>query len=369
MSVIVPARNEEACLGLCLESLVSQSGVDFEIIVVDDSSTDRTAEIARSFANRAIANSTGVDARGYTRSAGLVSMRVVSAPPLPENWIGKNHATAVGAREGRGKWLLFTDADTVHKPGSLARSVAEAERHGVALLSYSPQQEVHGFWEQAVMPVVFAELAATYPPKKVSDPASPIAAANGQYLMIRRDVYDAVGRYEKIANEILEDVAMARLVKSSGRKILFRYGGDAVSTRMYRSWPQLKEGWTKNMVLLFPKLTALAVRRFVEFGVIVGGTAVGFVAALLHSSIIAGCAFAVALVFAARAFMRFRRAHFPVLASALSMLGLPVFASLLLRSKAAFGKRSVTWKGREYRPGASSCNEQLRRAVPDDRMV
>src|SRR3982074_3270955 len=105
VSVIVPARNEEACLGACLESLVVQTGVSLEIIVVDDHSTDRTREIARSF--------TGV--------------RVVEAGPLPEGWTGKNNAVAAGAREARGQWLLFTDADTVHLSGSLARGVAEAQ--------------------------------------------------------------------------------------------------------------------------------------------------------------------------------------------------------------------------------------------------
>ena|SRR5438128_7260282 len=164
VSIIVPARNEEACLALCLESLVSQTGIGFELIVVDDASTDRTAEIARSF-------------EGIT---------VINAGPLPDHWTGKNNAMSAGAKAAKGKWLLFTDADTVHQPGSLARAVAEAEQHGAALLSYSPEQEVRGFWEKAVMPVIFAELAAAYPPKKVNDPASPIAAANGQYLLVSR---------------------------------------------------------------------------------------------------------------------------------------------------------------------------------------
>ena len=106
-------------------------------------------------------------------------LTLISAPPLPENWTGKNNAMAAGAKVATGKWLLFSDADTVHKPGSLVRAVAEAEQHGSALLSYSPEQEVHSFWEKAVMPVIFAELAATYPPSKVNDPASPVAAANG----------------------------------------------------------------------------------------------------------------------------------------------------------------------------------------------
>ncbi len=239
MSVIVPARNEEACLGACVESLVTQAGVSFEVIVVDDGSTDRTHEIAQSFP----------------------SVRVVDAGPLPPGWSGKNNAMAAGARVARGEWLLFTDADTFHKPGSLACAVAEASQRGAALLSYSPQQEVHGFWEKAVMPVIFADLAATYQPSQVSDPRSSVAAANGQYILIAREAYDAVGGHTTVSNSLLEDVALARAVKASGRKIFFRYGGDEVRTRMYRSFEQLREGWTKNLALLFPAPGRLAMLR------------------------------------------------------------------------------------------------------------
>src|SRR5208283_2232841 len=132
VSAIVPARNEEACLGACLESLAAQTGVSLEIIVVDDGSTDRTREIAQSFP----------------------AVRVVDPDPLPPGWSGKNNALAAGAKEARGRWLLFTDGDTVHRSGSLARSLAEARLQNAALLSYSPEQEVHGFWEKAVMPVI-----------------------------------------------------------------------------------------------------------------------------------------------------------------------------------------------------------------------
>ena len=111
VSVIVPARNEEACLADCLQSLVAQTGVDFEIIVVDDHSTDRTREIAESFPG----------------------VRVIEAGPLPAGWTGKNNAVTTGAREARGQWLLFTDADTVHLPGSLAAAVKEARENGAEL--------------------------------------------------------------------------------------------------------------------------------------------------------------------------------------------------------------------------------------------
>src|SRR5947209_6373196 len=149
ISVIVPARNEEACLALCLRSLVAQTGVAFEVIVVDDASTDRTGEIARSFIS---SQSGGTGSPGPSEASSLAGVTVISTPPLPENWTGKNNAMAAGAKSAKGKWLLFTDADTFHKTGSLARAVAEAEEYGAALLSYSPEQEVRTFWEKAVMP-------------------------------------------------------------------------------------------------------------------------------------------------------------------------------------------------------------------------
>src|SRR5579862_8056226 len=252
VSVIVPARNEEASLAACLESLVAQSGVSLEIIVVDDGSTDRTREIAESFP----------------------AVQVLESKPLRPGWSGKNNALVSGIKKAHGQWLLFTDADTVHRPGSLARSIGEAGQHGAALLSYSPEQDVRGFWEKAVMPVIFAELASRYRPAEVSDPASPAAAANGQYILVTREAYDAVGGHAAVGKSLLEDVALARAVKASGHKIFFRYGGDAVRTRMYRSFAQLKEGWTKNLALLFPSPGRLALLRLTEFVLIVSSATV-----------------------------------------------------------------------------------------------
>jgi glycosyltransferase involved in cell wall biosynthesis len=338
VSVIVPARNEEACLGACLESLVSQTGIAREIIVVDDDSTDQTRSVARSFP----------------------SVQVIDPGPLPEGWIGKNNAVTAGAQRARGEWLLFTDADTRHRPGSLARAVAEAKDHGAALLSYSPEQEVHSLWEKAILPVIFAELASTYRPSEVSDRASPAAAANGQYLLVSRGAYDAVGGHAAVAACLLEDVALARAVKASGRKILFRYGGDAVRTRMYRSLRQLIEGWTKNLVLLFPSPGALAATRFAEFCLIVGSAI-----ALLSASLgvvpnpwtrwgdWGGLGFLLAVGIACALFLSFffkriRKAHFSWGSNLLAIFGLPLFSYLLLRSKLFYKRGKIAWKGRTY---------------------
>jgi hypothetical protein len=326
VSVIVPARNEEACLGGCLESLVAQTGLRFEVIVVDDGSTDRTREIAQSFPG----------------------VRVVEPGPLPTGWSGKNNALVAGVKKARGEWLLFTDADTVHRAGSLAQSVGEARRQKAALLSYSPEQEVHGLWERAVMPVIFAELASTFRPSAVSDPRSAAAAANGQYILVSREAYDSVGGHAAVATSLLEDVALARAVKASGRRIFFRYGGDAVRTRMYRGFAQLREGWTKNLVLLFRSPVRLAVLRMIEFVLIVGSVVLAGVAAL-KGRMPASVALGILAAILTNVFLtRIRKAHFSWDANLLALIGLPLFSYLLLRSRSAYLKGKVSWKGRQY---------------------
>jgi glycosyltransferase involved in cell wall biosynthesis len=350
VSVVVPARNEEASLADCLQSLVTQPSVEFEIIVVDDHSTDGTRAIAESFAG----------------------VHVVEAGPLPEGWTGKNNAVTCGARQARGEWLLFTDADTVHLPGSLSAALKEAHENGAEMLSYSPEQIAVTFWEMAILPVVFAELARQYSPSKVSDPASPIAAANGQYILIRRETYDAVGGHAAIASDILEDVALARAVKNSGRRIRFRHAADRVRTRMYRNYRQLRDGWTKNLALLFPNPGRLAIKTLFLWGLgwgmmlwpllmILGAVLTDPVAQLHHTFLTFGLVIRhwwwVAVASAAcvhnlsRLRSRLRRANFDAAMTFLGALfGMPMFAYLLLRSKRAHANGSVNWKGRNYGP-------------------
>lgn len=321
VSVIIPARNEEASLRDCLESLFSQSGIECEIIVVDDHSTDRTRELAESFPK----------------------VCVIEAASLPTGWTGKNNAVATGAREALGEWLLFTDADTVHTPGSLARAVAEAKQNKADLLSYSPEQIAVTFWEMAILPVVFAELARQYPPSKVSDPNSPEAAANGQFILIRREVYNAIRGHAAVASEILEDVALARLVKAAGYKLRFRYS-ESVRTRMYRSFAQLREGWTKNLALLFPNPGWLAV----QYGLVWVITWFVFFLALRFGRW-SDPRYEIFLALLGLMYLRLRGANSSRAQTALATLfGPPFFSYLLLRSKRAHGKGNVPWKGRTY---------------------
>ncbi|HLH05921.1 MAG TPA: glycosyltransferase family 2 protein [Terriglobales bacterium] len=327
MSVIIPARNEAASLGACLASIVGQEDVDFEVIVVDDQSTDATASIARS----------------------SPQVRLIQAGDLPEGWVGKNHAVWLGAQAAAGQWLLFTDADTVHRPGSLRRSLDEAKEYGADLLSYSPEQEVHGFWERALMPVVFAELTRTYRTVDVNDPASPTAAANGQYLLIRRDVYDWIGGHATIAGALLEDVQIAKRVKRSGRTIRFRYGGDAVRTRMYRNFGQMWEGWSKNLAVLFPHPIRLALIRGLEFLLLLGVLSVLLAGMLVGTRAFVYLGIFGILTFGTDFLRRILRAHFGLLNTLLSVFGLPIFAVLLVNSTVNYRrKKKVAWKGRTY---------------------
>jgi glycosyltransferase involved in cell wall biosynthesis len=345
VSIIIPARNEEASLGNCLASLTVQTGVAFEIIVVDDSSTDCTREIAQSFAG----------------------VKVISPGPLPEGWTGKNNAVVAGAKEALGNWLLFTDADTVHLPGSLARALDEARMQQAALLSYSPEQVAVTFAERAVMPVIFAELAVQYPPHKVREQSSGIVAANGQYILVRSEAYEAVGGHAAVATEILEDVALARLFRNAGQRVYFRYGGDAVRTRMYRTWPQLREGWTKNLALLFPRSGLLAFQSlFLWFVAWQALKALGFAVsgAIIHH--LAWIGFAVLWLLL---YWRIRAARFSVANNLLAMaFGLPMFGYLLLRSKRAHANGQVSWKGRAYktisRSESASAKKEAAKTIP-----
>lgn len=304
--------------------------------MVNDHSEDRTFEIAQSFPR----------------------VQVVEAGPLPLGWTGKNNALNAGVQKARGAWLLFTDADTVHLPGSLARSLTEAMQRRADLLSYSPEQEVWGFSEKAVMPVIFSELAATYPPSRVNNPNSRVAAANGQYILVSRKMYDEVGGHAAVGTSLLEDVALARAVKQAGGRIFFRYGGDAVRTRMYRSFAQLRDGWTKNLVLLFRSPWQLAALRFSEFILIVVSAVLTVLACYQGRRSIAlftGLLFVTLYGFLLK---RIRTAHFAWDANALSLFGLPVFAYLLLRSKLSYDTDNVVWKGRHY--GTSSGSDVAR---------
>lgn len=238
---IVPARNEEVSIACCVRSLARQAEVA-EVYVVDDQSTDRTVEIVHELMRE------------------IPILRLLEVQAVPGGWLGKNHAVWQGAKHAASEWLLFTDADAELLDGAAARALKIAEQTNAALVSFSPEQETGTWYEKALIPFVYCRLSKYFSYDAVNDPTSNVAAANGQFLMIRRGAYEAVGGHKSIAEEVLEDVALAKSVKAAGYRIWFGSGAGVVRVRMYRSFAAMWEGWKKNLYLLIGG-TPGAVRR------------------------------------------------------------------------------------------------------------
>jgi glycosyltransferase involved in cell wall biosynthesis len=228
VSAIIPARNEEASIRRAVESIAAQPEIE-EVIVANDQSTDRTAAILSELSVR------------------IPKLKILNVEALPSGWVGKNYAVSLGAAAAHGEWLLFTDADTCHLPGSTRRALHDAVGRDAVLVSYSPEQELDSFWERALIPFVYCRLAAKFSYAQVNDPSLPEAAANGQFLMVLRDVYLKTGGHAATPAEILEDVALARRIKQAGYSIYFTAPIGIVRTRMYRSFSAMWYGWTKNL--------------------------------------------------------------------------------------------------------------------------
>jgi len=231
ISAIVPARNEEDVIATCVESLALQPEIS-EILVVNDQSTDKTAEVVRGLLSK------------------IPHLRLLETQNVPPGWVGKNNAVFLGAKEAKSPWLLFTDADAELQPGAAARALQIAEEKSAALVSFSPEQITQSWYEKALIPFVYTRLAKHFSYDKVNDPASRAAAANGQFLMIQRDAYDAIGGHASVAADVLEDVALAKRAKDAGFRLWFSGGQGIVRARMYRSFAAMWQGWKKNLYLL-----------------------------------------------------------------------------------------------------------------------
>lgn len=244
VTAIVPARNEEEVIAQCIESLACQPEIA-EILVVDDQSTDGTASVARRLMEK------------------VTKLRLLEAGELPGGWVGKNYALWTGVQQARGTWLLFTDADAMHEADSAARALQIAHKQNAVLVSFSPEQITEHWYEKALIPFVYLRLAKHFSYDKVNDPSSDAAAANGQFLIMRRDAYKAIGGHAGVAGEVLEDLALAIRVKSAGKRIWFGSGKGIVRTRMYRSFGTMWQGWKKNLYRLMGG-TPWAVFREIE---------------------------------------------------------------------------------------------------------
>lgn len=234
ISVLVPARNEETKIGRCLASLLAQDYPNFEIIVIDDRSTDNTAAIIQSYVD------TDKDKR----------IKFVHGKDLPSGWIGKCNALTHAVNYAVGEWLIFTDADTYHKPNSLADAVYYAQQERADLVSFVPLQELGSFAEKLIMPTLLSSFLLGDPFHTVNDPGCKRAYAYGQYIICRASSYFAIGGHKSVRDEIVEDHALAQVFKDKAYKIGVADGRSLYSVRMYTNLSTLWLGWTKNLYSL-----------------------------------------------------------------------------------------------------------------------
>jgi chlorobactene glucosyltransferase len=338
-SIVLPARDEERNIVGCVDSLLTQDYPHFEVIVVDDASTDATsrllADLRRTHPQRD-------------------RLRVVRVDRLPPGWAGKPHALHTGAALATGEWLLFTDADTRHKPATLRTTVRIALARRLDLLSLGTTQDLPDFWGRVLMPLAYMGISMLYPPAKVNDPRSAVAIANGQYILIHRAFYQHIGGYDTptMRATILDDRDLALAVKRAGGRMALVDGRMLVQTTMYHGLAEHWNGWSKNayvgsrgglaffalMVLGLPAVCVL------PFALLLAGLA----GRRLQVALPAASAVAAILTYRTRLN---RELGVPASYAWTHPLGALVFAGILIRSfwRVRSG-HGVVWRGRTYQP-------------------
>jgi len=231
VSVVVPARNEARNIERCVKSILSTSYPNLELIVVDDASTDATREIAE----RAI--------------AGDKRARVIANPPLPPGWFGKHWACSTGAKIAEGQVLQFTDADTMHAPDLVTRSINAIQRTRADLFSVAGYQELGGFWERLIQPQIFTVLSMRYGGSESITQSSRVSdkIANGQCIFVDRNSYDAIGGHASVRSSVAEDLLLAQRFFAARKHVVVMVGVKQLSTRMYASLGEIIDGWRKNV--------------------------------------------------------------------------------------------------------------------------
>ncbi len=349
VSVIIPARNEAETIGRCLSGVLTQDypRERVEVIVVNDQSSDATGEVARRF------------------TSASTRVRVVKAGPLPEGWTGKSHACQQGASLAGSQWLCFLDADTVPESELLSEAIAICQRRGLDMLSLEPRQTLGSFSERLFVPCAMLGMALVQDLRQINDPASPRAAANGQFLLFRRTAYNAVGGHAAVASEIGEDTALAHCIKQSGRHFALLGGERLIRVRMYRSFRSLWRGFSKNAVLSMPG-------RSHALLLVACGGAIAWISVFLPvatvwqwavepsvlalAAMLLACTASAALL--ATHIAAARHFHVPFWYGLLFPLGYLLGAAILLNSVIWFVHDRVGWKGRVYRPAKISGHGQ-----------
>ncbi len=344
VSVLIPARDEEHNIQACLRSVLAQDHPNLRVVVLDDRSQDRTAEIVDRMAEE--------DGR----------LRRLEGVELPAGWKGKCHALHQAAAVADGEWLLFVDADVVLEPGALTAALGLARDERADMVSWFGRLQVVTLWERVLQPFIHDFIVTHSDPARVNDLARPECIANGQFILIRATVYRDLGGHEAVRDSIVEDMALSRLVKGAGYRYRLAEGFALMTTRMYGSFGEIWGGWTKNFYAGLhgrKDVVAASVVYLLLTGVtpfVLLGTAIGLAAAgSLHLGLLIVSAASVA------ALLGYRLAAIRITSppSLLSVLLHPIEALLLVviileSARRAASGTPVVWKGRPYDAGGRS---------------
>lgn len=252
VSVLVPARNEERNIAACVESLLDQDYPSWDVTVLDDDSEDGTHALLERIAAR--------DSR----------LRVLRGEALPDGWVGKNHACHQLSHAASGEWLLFTDADTVHDRQSVRTAILTAMAERADLLTLIPEQAMRTFSERLILPLLHFVSMTLLPFFFVENSRRPsFAIGIGQFMLFRREAYEAIGGHASVGNALVEDVWLARRIKAFGYRLVVRSGIGRVRCRMYQGFGEIWRGFSKNIFAGFnfslPSMAAVMAMLFLLF--------------------------------------------------------------------------------------------------------
>jgi chlorobactene glucosyltransferase len=349
ISILVPARNEERCIEACVRSLVNQTYERLEVIVLEDNSSDGTSMLVQRI----------IDGLPRTQTGRL---HLLHGAELPEGWIGKNFACYQLAREACGDYLLFTDADTVHAPGTVEAVLACMQYSGVQLLTAQPAFELGSLGERLVVPLLNFTIMTLLPVALVHlRPEPSLATGNGQLLCFQREAYEAIGGHAKVKHKILEDVLLARALKAAGHRMIFVDALDFVRCRMYHSFAEVWAGFSKNLFAFYNYSLPFALfALLLNFALFVAPPLIVIAAFLLHfptsTLMLALLAYALAVLMRLLLTLRFTSRKdglapflFAGLLCFMHPLSLWLECLILLNSiYVSHRKTGVVWKGRHY---------------------
>jgi len=324
VSVLVPVRNEEMTIEKCIAGLQNQNYTDLEILIYDDQSTDKSVEIVKKIADH--------DSR----------IKLIAGIELPKGWTGKNHACYQLSLHANGKILIFTDADNFYSPHAVRNTVAWMQKYNLQFLSAFPRQITDSWSEKLVVPIydffVYSMLPLwlTY-----SSPFPSLSAANGQWLAMTRTLYDQNG-HKDVKSHIVEDTILARRAKKLGFKTLTSSGQGIVFGKMYHSWQQVLDGFTKNTFgLMEYKLGVFLFFQLMIITAFILPFIALFVPVMFYHMLIP-----ILMIFIIRSLLVIKFGHPFVETVLLAPLGMVLFVRISINSVLRFYKRNVEWKGR-----------------------